>query len=189
MKILEHIPDLHILETERLLLRELSPKVYKQVFNSFEKAQVKAFFGLETEEEYIQEKARYQGGLGTFNKTYFIFHMLEKASMKVLGSIGFHTWYLQHNRAEIFYMIKHEEDRKKGYASEAIIPTIRHGFNEMNLNRIEAMLSPLNTPSVRLMQKSGFVKEGTLKKHYLINQQYEDSDVYGLLKTDYTHTR
>jgi ribosomal-protein-alanine N-acetyltransferase len=182
---LADLPELRILYTERLQLRELSPRVNDHLFKTCTDVEIKEFLGFTTDEELETEKLKYLGGLETFNKSYFIFHILEKASGNVLGSIGYHTWYRQHHRAEIFYTIRNEMNRQKGYAREAIGPTIHYGFNEMGLNRIEAMLSPQNMASVKLLQGAGFSKEGTLKKHYFINEKYEDSDVYGLLKSEY----
>ena len=112
--------------------------------------------------------------------------MLQKETGNVIGSIGYHTWYTMHNRAELFYYIKEESNRRRGYASEAIVPTIAYGFGDMGLHRIEAMLSPDNTASVRLLEKSGFLKEGCLRAHYLVNGEYSDSDIYGLLRKEYT---
>ncbi len=179
------IPDLKILETERLLLRELSPRVHDMVYKTYTDTDIKRFFGLQTDEELETERSKYKNGLHMFNKTYFIFSMIEKSSMSVIGSIGYHTWYTQHDRAEIFYMIRDESRRRMGYAKEALTPVIRYGFQDMHLNRIEAMLSDANTASVKLVTGAGFKKEGTLKKHYFINGQYEDSDIYGLLKSEY----
>jgi [ribosomal protein S5]-alanine N-acetyltransferase len=184
---LNDIPDLVSLETERLLLRELSPRIYDHAFGTFSDISLKHFFGYDTDEEIQKEKERYEAGMESFNKSYFIFHIIEKTSGKVIGSIGYHTWYKVHDRAEIFYMIRDIENRQQGYASEAIAPVIDYGFHQMKLNRIEAFLSPHNIASVKLVSKNGFRKEGTLKGHYLINERYEDSDVYGLLKNEYLH--
>jgi ribosomal-protein-alanine N-acetyltransferase len=179
------IPDLKIIETERLFLRELSPRVYKHVFAHLTDDELLKFFGHNSQSELDDERRRYEGGLGTFNKTYFIFHMIEKQGNRTIGVIGYHTWYTQHNRAEIFYMVRDESMRRQGFAREAIRPVLEHGFSEMQLNRVEAFLSPENKPSVRLMEIGGFRREGRLTGHYLINGKYEDSDVYGLLASEY----
>jgi ribosomal-protein-alanine N-acetyltransferase len=184
---LEDITDLVRIDTERLVLRELSPRVYDHVFGTFSDISLRHFFGYDTEDEIHKERVRYEAGMQSFNKSYFIFHIIEKTSQKVIGTIGFHTWYTLHDRAEIFYMIRDPANRQQGYISEAIVPVIDYGFRTMKLNRIEAMLSPLNTASVKLVSKNGFRKEGTLRNHYLVNESYEDSDVYGLLKNEYLH--
>lgn len=179
--------DFKIIETERLQLRELSPRVYDYLFSNFSDVYIKKFFGFTSKEDFIQEKYRYEEGLKTFNKSYFYFHMIEKSTGLVIGSIGYHTWYTQHDRAELFYNIRNEADRRKGYGKEALLPVISYGFNDMNLHRIEAMLSAANIPSVKLMEYAGFIKEGVLKEHYRVDQVYEDSDIYGLLRDSFAH--
>jgi ribosomal-protein-alanine N-acetyltransferase len=182
---MKHPFDFKIIETERLQLREVSPRVYDHLFGNYSDVYIKKFFGLTTKEEFAQERYRYEAGLQSFNKSYFYFHIIEKTSGRVIGSIGYHTWYTQHDRAEIFYNIRHENDRRKGYVKEALPAVIAYGFRDMSLNRIEAFLSDRNTASVKLMQYAGFIKEGVLKGHYLVNGVYEDSDVYGLLRNAY----
>ena len=69
--------------------------------------------------------------------------------------------------------------------SEAVEAIIRYGFSELNLNRIEAIVGPENAPSLRLMEKNGFVQEGRLRKHYPAGDGFEDSLVFGLLREEF----
>ena len=69
--------------------------------------------------------------------------------------------------------------------SEAVEKIIRYGFEELNLNRIEAIVGPENVPSLRLMEKNGFVQEGRLRKHYPSENGFEDSLVFGLLREEH----
>jgi ribosomal-protein-alanine N-acetyltransferase len=69
--------------------------------------------------------------------------------------------------------------------SEVLPEVIRYGFTTMKLHRIEAMVGPNNGASLRLMQKFGFRHEGHLKAHYLRNGIYEDSVVFGLLRSEW----
>ena len=69
--------------------------------------------------------------------------------------------------------------------SEAILPIVAYGFNEMNLNRMEAFVGPDNEASQRLVKKLGFQQEGHLKQHFFKNNIYHDSIVFGLLRKDY----
>ncbi|MND70827.1 putative ribosomal N-acetyltransferase YdaF [compost metagenome] len=69
--------------------------------------------------------------------------------------------------------------------TEALKPIIQYGFETMKLNRIEAFLSPDNIPSLKLVQKFGFTKEGHLREHYNKDNKLEDSAVYSLLKSEY----
>ena len=55
----------------------------------------------------------------------------------------------------------------------------------MGLNRIEAFVGPGNDPSLRIMERLGFSKEGLLREHYHKNNHTEDSVAYSLLKREY----
>jgi ribosomal-protein-alanine N-acetyltransferase len=67
--------------------------------------------------------------------------------------------------------------------SEALLPILDYGFNHMKLHRIEALASPQNIPSIKLLEANHFNYEGLLKEHYLIDGVYEDSAIYSLIKT------
>ena len=69
--------------------------------------------------------------------------------------------------------------------SEAIVSIVNYGFNNMNLERIEAFVSPNNTHSIKLLKRMKFKKEGFLKHHYFHNSKMDDSIVFALLKFEY----
>jgi ribosomal-protein-alanine N-acetyltransferase len=172
-------------ETQRLRLRLLTPEVYDAVFNRLSDNELKAFFGFSDDNDLVKEKAKYERGLTTFNKSFAYFGMVEKASGEVIGLCGYHTWYTEHARAEIFYKIDQQSNRRKGFTREALPAVLRYGFTEMGLNRIEAMIGPDNSASLQLVKSAGFTEEGRLRKHYYINDHFEDSVVFGLLKSEY----
>jgi len=166
-----------------LILRALTPEVYSFVFTNYNEEQLMEFFGLTTPEEFAKEKNRYENGMTTVNKTFILFHILEND--KTVGWCGFHTWYTDHARAEIGYVLSNEASKGKGIMSSALKAVIDYGFNTMNLHRIEAFVAPNNTPSLKLMEKYNFVKEGHLREHYFKNNTMEDSLVFSLLKSEY----
>ena len=86
-----------------------------------------------------------------------------------------------HNRAIIGYWIGHQY-WNKGYCSEALREIIRYGFSTLGLNRIGATHQSKNPASGRVMIKAGMWREGTLKKHILKNGEYDDVEIYGIVK-------
>lgn len=68
---------------------------------------------------------------------------------------------------------------------EAITAVLRYGFQEMNLNRIEAIIDPANTSSVQLLEKIHFVQEGLLREYELGQKGFDDVYMYSILKRDY----
>lgn len=69
----------------------------------------------------------------------------------------------------------------KGFITEAIARGIRIIFEELHLNRIEVAVLPRNIPSLRVMEKLGFVKEGFSPKFMEINGIWEGHVRFGLV--------
>lgn len=173
------------IETCRLLLKEINPEALYQLFSDYSKDDIMKFMGLQTEQQFLNEKERYLKGWTTYNIHFKGFYLIRKDDNVTLGQCGFHTWYFRHYRAELGYALLMDEYKQQGYMKEALSPIIDFGFNEMNLNRIEAYIAIENTPSLKLLQHYGFIFEGIMRQHYYKNGVCEDSHCFSLLKQDY----
>lgn len=69
----------------------------------------------------------------------------------------------------------------KGYITEAIARGIKVVFEELRLNRIEVAVLPRNRPSLRVMEKLGFVREGYSPRFMEINGVWEGHFRFGLV--------
>ena len=74
-----------------------------------------------------------------------------------------------------------EHETKKGFASEAIARGVKYMFEEIKIHRIEANIMPVNTASIRVMEKLEFENEGLAKKYLKVNGIWEDHYHYVLL--------
>lgn len=185
---MHQITPLHIIETDRLLLKALGPAEMELVFTKLNDAGIQAFMGY-TDAELQVEKAKYSAGLTMHNRTFRNFLLVSKATGEVLGKCGFHTWMPMHSRAEIGYHMHGDELKGKGYMKEAFRPIIAYGFEHMGLNRIEAFIGTQNMASQRLVTGVGFQREGVLRGHYCKNGVIEDSVCFGLLKSDWINSQ
>jgi ribosomal-protein-alanine N-acetyltransferase len=105
---------------------------------------------------------------------------------QVLGLFGLHDWSKYHRRAEVGYDLARAW-WGRGIGSEAVRAIVRFGFERMNLNRIYAGTIADNHESVRLLEKIGFQREGTRRKHsWEEDGTFHDSAMYGLLWHEYT---
>ena len=111
-------------------------------------------------------------------------HWAITARDEVIGLIGLHTWDHHHQRAELGYDLA-ASSWGQGLASEAALAVIEYGFTMMKLHRIQAYTIAGNHRSVRLLERLGFQREGTLRGYSLEDDlAFHDSAVYGLLSTD-----
>lgn len=173
------------IETERLILRKLTPELYHQIFDTLPDTDIMTVLDLADAEALEKEKLKYRKGLSTHNRSFVNFQLLDKASHQILGACGFHTWHTEHARAEIGYALHSEERKAKGLMSEAMKAVLHYGFEHMQLNRVEAFIGPANIPSLKLVAKFGFTGEGRLRGHYCKKGIIEDSLVFGLLREEY----
>jgi len=177
--------NFEIIETSRLILKGLSPEDMNYIFKNLPKPEIMKVLGHRSEEDYRNEKRKYEQGYSSYNKSFMLFLLTDKASGKIIGRGGLHTWNADHKRAEIGYVIEDESFREKGLMSEAVQAFIDYGFNTMKLNRIEALVGTGNVASLRIMEKFNFRKEGELRQHMLVSGKFEDSAIFSKLHREY----
>ncbi len=177
--------DFEQFNTQRLILRKLDPPTLSHVHETMDNDTLKDFLGLKSDAELRLEKSKYKKGLSTYNRKFLYFQLLDKSNQNIIGWCGYHTWYIDHDRAELGYVMYSDDVKGKGLMSEALSTIIEYGFNTMNLNRIEAFVGKDNAPSLRLMEKMKFSQEGLLRQHYVNKGVAEDSLVFALLRSEY----
>jgi [ribosomal protein S5]-alanine N-acetyltransferase len=177
--------NFEIIETQRLLLKGLSPVDMQFIFEQYPEAEIKIILGHRTEEEYQKEAYKQQNGYSTYNRSFKLFLITDKATGHIIGRCGIHNWNAEHRRAEIGYVMADEQYKRKGLMTEALGAVIEYGFTAMNLNRIEALVNSGNIPSLKLMEKYNFIKEGLLRAHFYTEGKYEDSVLFSKLYQEY----
>ena len=73
----------------------------------------------------------------------------------------------------------------KGMMSESLELVKEFIFNELKLHRIEAACLPHNMPSLKVLLKNGFIKEGTARKLLKINDEWQDHTVLSFILDDF----
>jgi [ribosomal protein S5]-alanine N-acetyltransferase len=71
---------------------------------------------------------------------------------------------------------------RRGYMTAAVRAVIPFAFNTLRLHRLEAACLPSNAGSVRLLENTGFVREGYAREYLCINGVWQDHLLYGRLK-------
>ncbi|HKO76626.1 MAG TPA: GNAT family N-acetyltransferase [Flavobacterium sp.] len=171
-----------ILETQRLLLRQLSANDADSILSLRSNDEVMKYIPrpyLKSKEDALELIAMFddkiENGIGINWGIYFL-----GEPEKLIGIIGYYRMKPEHYRAEVGYMI-FPKYNGKGIVSEALQKVIEYGFKDMKLHSIEAVLDPENKGSEKVLLKNGFVKEA----HLLENEYYEgrflDSMIYSLL--------
>jgi RimJ/RimL family protein N-acetyltransferase len=90
---------------------------------------------------------------------------------------------IQRINAELGYWLG-EEYWGRGILSEAIPAFTRWAMKEFNLLRVEAMVFCWNPASARVLEKSGFVREATLRRSAIKDGDVIDRWLYAFLRED-----
>lgn len=69
----------------------------------------------------------------------------------------------------------------KGYMTEAVRYVVRHAFEVLVLHRIEAGVMPHNEPSLRVLEKAGFLREGLSRRNVQIDGRWRDHVLLAIL--------
>ena len=86
--------------------------------------------------------------------------------------------------AEIGYSLT-PEARGRGIATDAVRHIIRHLFDVVEVRRIHASLHPDNVASMMLLERLGFVYEGTARQSHWVDDVCTDDPHFGLLRSDW----
>ena len=71
---------------------------------------------------------------------------------------------------------------RQGYMTAAVRAVIPFAFGTLRLHRLEAACIPTNAASIRLLENTGFVREGYARDYLCINGMWQDHLLYGRLK-------
>lgn len=78
-----------------------------------------------------------------------------------------------------------EEHRGNGYATEAVSLVLEYAFTERGLRRVEADVFEGNDSSEQLLERLGFVHEGTARDARYTGGEFTDTYQYGLLAPEW----
>ncbi|OEV04748.1 GNAT family N-acetyltransferase [Streptomyces oceani] len=107
------------------------------------------------------------------------------ADQAFVGWCSFNGWNPEFRSASLGYCLD-EAAWGHGYATEAARALLRWAFETLDLNRVQSEADTRNVASARVLEKLGFVLEGTLREDCVVNGDVSDSWVYGLLRRDWT---
>lgn len=102
-----------------------------------------------------------------------------------LGSVSLAPIDDRRGWANLGYWI-HPDRQGEGYATEAARLVVTHGFEELRLHRISATIAASNAPSKRVVEKLGFVHEGTKRDDAFLGGEHVDREVYAVLREEWS---
>ena len=112
--------------------------------------------------------------------------LVDKNTNKMIGTCDF-VQIRYNDIAEIGYSLNYDY-WNQGFMSEALKKVIEVGFDYVGLRRIEIVHSVTNIASQRVIEKSGFIYEGTYRKMLpdKTTGKFTDCKHYSILKEEWS---
>lgn len=174
-------------ETDRLFLKILHPDAANMVldfymrdqklFEMFEPDRVPNFYTVSHQQNLL--KCEYNLAFKLSSVRFYVFRKEDPNT--IIGTVCFHNIMKSlYSSCELGYKFS-SAYHHYGYATEAIRMGIQVMFQEVGLHRISAWVLPDNEPSIRLLERLCFVREGLCKALLPLHGQWMDHLQYALL--------
>lgn len=109
---------------------------------------------------------------------------LADAGDRLIGVCGFNSWSPDHRHAELAYELA-PQYWGRGLMRRAVMAVLAWGFAELHLNRVHAFVMTSNARSIALLERCGFIREGTLRQYRIARGEAKDFHVYAMLSHDF----
>jgi len=124
-----------------------------------------------------ESEMSYWSGLFKTGQSFY-WAIADKKTDKMIGSCGFNYWRRQHNRVELAYDLSYAF-WGKGIMTRAVDAVTKFSLEKMLAQRIQATVVTDNDRSIKVLERCGYKREGTLKKYFNLHNQVKDSYMYG----------
>jgi len=108
-----------------------------------------------------------------------------KETDKHIGYVYLTNIDMKNRSASFAKLIGEKEYWGKGFAKEATMLMLYHGFYVLGLERIEARQLSHNKASIKVNEKCGFKTEGILRKAVFKNGEYRDLNLMSVIREDF----
>ncbi|MFJ7408779.1 MULTISPECIES: GNAT family N-acetyltransferase [unclassified Lysinibacillus] len=149
----------------------------KYFWSTYEPLQRPEYYTVDAQYKKIQESLYLMN-----SKREYTFGIYELGTNNLIGHISLYAIKrLPYSSAFVGYAMD-EIYVGKGIVTEAVELVVQFAFEQIGLHRVEAYVSTENNASIRVLEKSGFQREGLLRKLLYINGQWVDHYMYARLE-------
>lgn len=178
------------LETERLVIREFTPKDIDVVFQLTSDQQGIFFHENPTVTQADVERwlddLLYLARQPMRHRHQFAVDLKESGTL--IGTARVHIDAPDDRQGSVGYAFWHEQ-WARGIGTEAATAMLDFGFDQLGLHRIEATIDPENAASVRVAEKLGMRLEGRMKERFSTPDGWRDSLLYATTEDEWRTRR
>ena len=181
----DYLENKPILETPRLLLRQLTPADVPDLRRWLARDEIYTYWGRPASKGEREPETMFVDPRPWVKRKPspdFKWGMVSKDTNTVIGDIS--VFDIENSRmGSVGYRLD-PDLWGQGYTSEALAAAVDFIFTNTELDRLQATADVRNTASNRVLEKCGFVREGTVRHGKMVSV-YCDYHIWGMLREDY----
>jgi [ribosomal protein S5]-alanine N-acetyltransferase len=172
-----------ILMTPRLRLRQFREDDVEAMHGCFTNVGSMRYWNTPLHTKRIETERAVRRFIDCTPSYYRFWAVADKTTDRCLGLVNYHDGHIRNKRVAIGYIVDPAYGRQ-GVATEAVSAMIRFCFQDLGLHRLQAFIHPDNAPSLKLIEKLGFRREGLLRENLRVSDEWRDDLLYARLSTD-----
>jgi RimJ/RimL family protein N-acetyltransferase len=138
-------------------------------------------FSYEKEEQWLNQQSELSAAQGQ----NLAIEVIVGSDWVHIGNTGLFGIEPIHNAGEFGIIIGEKEYWNKGYGRETAKLMLKHGFEDLNLNRIYLKVFVDNLRGIKAYESAGFVKEGVMRQAMYKNGKYNDIVLMSVLHSEW----
>lgn len=169
--------------TERLILRQFTYNDIQDIIEIVSHPSVARITNIEANESEVKKYIDKQESYQPFEKDkYYDLAIERKKDGKVIGLLGL---MCENHKQGLIGWALGVDYRGNGYVTEGAKSLITYGFSELDLHRIYAKTSNINTASWKVMERVGMRKEARLREAEFRDGDWIDVLIYAILADEW----
>lgn len=169
--------------TPRLRLRQFREDDVEAMHGCFTNVESMRYWNTPPHTKRIETERAVRRFIDCTPSYYRFWAVADKTTDRCLGLVNYHDGHIRNKRVAIGYIVDPAHCRR-GVATEAVSAMIRFCFQDLGLHRLQAFIHPDNAPSLKLIEKLGFRREGLLRENLRVSEEWRDDLLYARLSTD-----
>lgn len=182
------LEDFPLLQGPRVRLRGPRDDDAPALFALFGDAQVMRYWSRPPMQDVAEARALIADIRKSMQERRLINWVIADGDDALIGSCTLFAFSAVHRRAELGYAL-HRAQWGRGIAREAATLALNWAFDHLGLHRCDAGIDPDNQASRALLHRLGFVTEGRQRESFFVGDRVTDSELLGLLASDWRGVR
>ncbi|SHG49801.1 GNAT family N-acetyltransferase [Ornithinibacillus halophilus] len=174
-----------VIETDNFRLRGMKISDAEALFSFMKQKETMRYITPNPVTSVEELQKNIQGYLDNFhNHKEIPWVITDLKTNQVIGQFRLHKLNYWHKKTELGVVIS-DSYQRKGVMTELLGLVLTFIFETLDFNRVVGDIFADNEGSRKLLEKYGFTKEGVLRQTDFDGENYHDTVVYSMLKSEY----